>query len=190
VLAIAASTGGPNALSDLLSALPRDFPLPILITQHMPPVFTALLAQRLERDGGRPCREARHGEPIEVGHTYIAPGDHHLLVRTHEGQPYVQLTQSEPENYCRPSADPMLRTIAAMYGPSTLAVVLTGMGEDGLRGCREVQQRGGRVLVQDEASSVVWGMPGAVAQAGLAHAILPVAELATSILHACGASCA
>jgi len=190
VLAIAASTGGPNALSDLLSALPRAFPLPILITQHMPPVFTALLAQRLERDSGRPCREARHGEPIEPGHTYIAPGDHHLLVRTHEGQPYVQLTQTAPENFCRPSADPMLRTIAAMYGPSTLAVVLTGMGEDGLRGCREVQQRGGRVLVQDEASSVVWGMPGAVANAGLAHDILPVSELATSILHACGATCA
>ncbi len=190
VLAIAASTGGPNALSDLLSALPKDFPLPILITQHMPPVFTGLLAQRLERDSGRPSREARHGEAVEAGHTYVAPGDFHLLVRTHEGQPFIQLTQTAPENFCRPSADPMLRSIAAMYGPSTLAVVLTGMGEDGLRGCREVQQRGGRILVQDEASSVVWGMPGAVAHAGLAHEILPVSDLATSILHACGATCA
>lgn len=190
VLAIAASTGGPNALAELLSALPADFPLPILITQHMPPVFTGLLAQRLERDTQRPCHEARDGESILAGHTYVAPGDFHLLVRTHEGRPYVQLTQTAPENYCRPSADPMLRTIAAMYGPSTLAVVLTGMGEDGLRGCREVHARGGRVLVQDEASSVVWGMPGAVAHAGLAHEILPISELATSILHASGATCA
>lgn len=181
VLAIAASTGGPNALARVLAGLPKDFPLPIIITQHMPAVFTQLLAQRLERDAGRPCHEAKDDAPILAGHTYIAPGDFHLIVQTHEGKPYVRLTQTEPENFCRPSADPMFRSIAAIYGASTLAVVLTGMGEDGMRGCRDIVTRGGSVLVQDEASSVVWGMPGAVAREGLARAILPLDSLAKAI---------
>lgn len=181
VLAIAASTGGPNALARLLAGLPKDFPLPIIITQHMPAVFTQLLAQRLERDAGRPCREAKDDDPILPGHTYIAPGDFHLLVQTHEGKPYVRLTQSDPENFCRPSADPMFRSIAAIYGASTLAVVLTGMGEDGMRGCRDVVARGGAVFAQDEASSVVWGMPGAVVREGLANRVLPLDSLAKAI---------
>jgi two-component system chemotaxis response regulator CheB len=163
VVAIASSTGGPNALADVLSGLPRDFPLPILITQHMPAVFTALLAQRLERDTGRACREAVDGEPVLAHHTYVAPG------------------------YCRPSADPMFRSIAAVYGASTLAVVLTGMGEDGMRGARAVHDRGGRILAQDEASSVVWGMPGAVVHAGLASAVLPLSTIADAIQTSCGA---
>ncbi len=182
ILAIAASTGGPNALADLLSALPVDFALPILITQHMPAVFTHLLAQRLERDTKRRCTEARDGEPILANRTYVAPGEFHMVVQTHEGQPFIRLTKGEPENFCRPSADPMFRSIAALYGASTLAVVLTGMGEDGARGAREVKQCGGRVLVQDQATSVVWGMPGAVANAGLADAILPLPSLAPAIL--------
>lgn len=185
LLAIAASTGGPNALADVLSALPTDFPLPVVITQHMPPVFTTLLAQRLERDSGRPCSEARDGEPLLLNRTYIAPGGFHMLVQTHEGQPIARLTQSEPENYCRPSADPMFRSAAAVYGASTLAVVLTGMGEDGREGCREIHRRGGRIIVQDEASSVVWGMPGAVAHAGLAHDVLPLRAIAEAISGAC-----
>ena len=190
VLAIASSTGGPNALATLLSSLPKDFPLPILITQHMPAVFTAMLAQRLERDTGRPCAEARDGESIRQNCTYVAPGEFHMLVQTHEGKPIVRLTQSEPENYCRPAADPMLRSIAAVYGASTLAVVLTGMGEDGMRGCKDVYQRGGRVFAQDEASSVVWGMPGAVVNAGLATAVLPLSGLAESIMACCGGAVA
>lgn len=188
IVAIASSTGGPNALAEVLGALPRDFPLPILITQHMPAVFTGLLAQRLERDTGRPCVEARDGEPILPNHTYVAPGGYHLLVQTLEAKPYVRLTTTEPENYCRPSADPMLRSVATVYGASTLAVVLTGMGEDGLRGCHAVQERGGRVLVQDEETSVVWGMPGAVANAGLATSILPLPAIAEAIQATCGAT--
>lgn len=180
-LAIAASTGGPNALADVLSRLPADYPLPTFITQHMPPVFTALLAQRLQRDTGRTCVEATNGMPVRPGHTYVAPGDWHMLVHTVEGHPVIRLEQSPPENHCRPAADPMLRSIAAVYGAATLAVVLTGMGEDGRRGCAAVRERGGRVIVQDEATSVVWGMPGAVASAGLAQWILPLPEIAGKI---------
>ncbi len=187
LLAIAASTGGPNALAEVLSSLPHDFPLPIVITQHMPPVFTTLLAQRLERDSGRPCAEAQDGAPMLPNHTYIAPGGFHMLVQTHEGRAFTRLTQTEPENFCRPSADPMLRSAAAVYGASTFGVVLTGMGEDGREGCREVHRRGGRIIVQDEASSVVWGMPGAVANAGLAHDVLPLNQIAQAILQQCGA---
>jgi len=186
ILAIASSTGGPNALSDVLSALPTDFPLPILITQHMPAVFTGLLASRLERDTGRHCVEAKDGDMIRPNCTYVAPGDYHMIVQTNEGYPYVRLTQTPPENYCRPSADPMLRSIASIYGASTMAIVLTGMGEDGLRGCREVHQRGGRIMVQDEATSVVWGMPGAVANAGIASTILPLPKIGAAIMSQCG----
>jgi two-component system chemotaxis response regulator CheB len=187
VVAIASSTGGPNALAEVLGHLPRDFPLPILITQHMPAVFTGLLAQRLERDTHRPCAEAADGMPILPGHTYVAPGGFHMVVRTEEAKPYLQLTLTDPENFCRPSADPMFRSVAAVYGASALAVVLTGMGDDGMRGARAITERGGRVLVQDEATSVVWGMPGAVANAGLASAILPLPEIAEAIQASCGA---
>jgi two-component system, chemotaxis family, protein-glutamate methylesterase/glutaminase len=185
IVAIAASTGGPNALAAVLGALPAHFPIPILITQHMPALFTTMLAQRLERDGKRPCSEARDGEPICANHTYVAPGGHHMIVQTNEGKPFIRLTLDEPENYCRPSADPMLRSIAAIYGSSALAVVLTGMGEDGLRGCREISARGGVILAQDEATSVVWGMPGAVATAGLAASITPLGEMAAQIESRC-----
>ena len=181
VLAIASSTGGPNALAEMLGGLPADFPLPILLTQHMPPVFTALLAQRLQRDAGRSCVEAKDGMPVVAGCTYVAPGDWHMLVHTVEGQPVLRLEQTPPENHCRPAADPMFRSVAAVYGPASLAVVLTGMGEDGKRGCAAIRERGGRVIVQDEASSVVWGMPGAVAHAGLAQFILPLREIATKV---------
>ena len=186
ILAIASSTGGPNALSDVLSALPADFPLPILITQHMPAVFTGLLATRLERDTGRRCVEAKDGDLIKPNCTYVAPGEYHMIVQTNEGLPYVRLTQTPPENYCRPSADPMLKSIASIYGASTMAIVLTGMGEDGLRGCRDVHQRGGRIMVQDEATSVVWGMPGAVANAGIASSILPLPKIGAAIMTHCG----
>jgi two-component system chemotaxis response regulator CheB len=190
IVAIAASTGGPNALADVLMALPKDFPLPILITQHMPTLFTALLAQRLERDTGRSCVEARDGDLIKPHCTYVAPGEYHMVVQTNEGHPYLRLTQAEPENFCRPSADPMFRSVAAIYGASTLAVVLTGMGEDGMRGCKEIAQRGGRIIAQDEATSVVWGMPGAVVHAGLASEIVPLKKIASHILARCTAEAA
>ena len=187
VVAIASSTGGPNALAEVLSALPKDFPPPILITQHMPAVFTALLAQRLERDTGRSCVEAKDGDFIKANCTYVAPGGFHMIVQTNEGQPYVRLTQTDPENFCRPSADPMLRSIAAIYGASALAVVLTGMGEDGMRGCKDIHLHGGRLIVQDEATSVVWGMPGAIVNAGLPADVLPLPHIGHAIMTRCGA---
>ena len=165
--------------------LPPDFPLPILITQHMPPLFTGLLAQRLARDAGRPCAEAKDGEPIRAGVTYVAPGDLHLLVATNEGQPLLRLSRTPPENHCRPAADVMLRSVAATYGAATLTVVLTGMGEDGRRGCEAVRTAGGRVIAQDQATSVVWGMPGAVVNAGLANWMLPLREIAAKIGGVC-----
>jgi two-component system, chemotaxis family, protein-glutamate methylesterase/glutaminase len=185
VLAIASSTGGPNALIEVLGRLPEDFPLPVLIVQHMPPLFTVLLAQRIARETRRSCVEAVNGQPIENGCVYVAPGGSHLVVTTHEGRPYAQLSNAAPENHCRPAADPLFRSVAAVYGPSTLAVVLTGMGEDGCRGCDTVRRRGGRVIVQDEASSVVWGMPGAVVSAGLANHVLPLNQIATRISTLC-----
>ncbi len=188
LVAIASSTGGPNALSTVLSALPKTFPLPILITQHMPAVFTTLLAQRLERDTGRTCIEANDGDDIRANVTYIAPGGFHMVVQTNEGVPYIRLSETEPENYCRPSADPMFRSIAAIYGASAIGVVLTGMGVDGMRGCQQVKERGGRLVVQDEATSVVWGMPGAVVQAGLDPVVAPVTEIGKTILNWCSNS--
>jgi two-component system chemotaxis response regulator CheB len=181
VVGIASSTGGPNALAELLAGLPGDFPLPILITQHMPPLFTTLLAERLTRDGGRACIEAKDGDAIVPGRAYLAPGDWHMTVRTMERKPYIRLVQSAPENHCRPAADPMFRSLAAVFGAGTLGVVLTGMGEDGRRGSEVIAECGGRVIVQDEASSVVWGMPGSVAHAGLASAVLPLKAMAGHI---------
>ncbi|HET7322317.1 MAG TPA: chemotaxis response regulator protein-glutamate methylesterase [Longimicrobiaceae bacterium] len=181
LIAVASSTGGPNALAQLLGPLPADFPLPTLVTQHMPPLFTGALADRLRRETRRPCREAVNGEPLEPGHTYVAPGDHHMTVMTSERRPVIRLDQSAPVNYCRPAADPMLASVARVFGSSALTVVLTGMGEDALAGCREMVRVGGRVLVQDEPSSVVWGMPGAVYRAGLASAALPLPELTERI---------
>ncbi|MBK8249678.1 MAG: chemotaxis response regulator protein-glutamate methylesterase [Gemmatimonadetes bacterium] len=185
VIAIAASTGGPNALADVLKGLPRELTLPVLITQHMPPVFTGLLAQRLTRDCGRECVEATEQMPVRSGRVYIAPGDRHMVVATHEGAPFLRLTEDPPENHCRPAADVMLRSVAAVYGNTALAVVLTGMGEDGRRGCEIIHSRGGRVIAQDEASSVVWGMPGAVVAAGLADYVLPLGQIAGKVGNLC-----
>ncbi len=185
IVAIAASTGGPNALSEVLRSLPPSFPLPILITQHMPAAFTTLLAARLERDTGRRCVEATGRMDIEAGVTYVAPGGFHMIVQTHEGVPHVRLTETDPENYCRPSADPMLRSVAAIYGPSAIVVVLTGMGEDGMRGCQQIREHGGRVIAQDQATSVVWGMPGAVVHAGYANIVAPLSAVGHTMLAWC-----
>jgi two-component system, chemotaxis family, protein-glutamate methylesterase/glutaminase len=185
-LAIAASTGGPNALSSMLARLPRGFPLPILIVQHMPPIFTRLLADSLARATGRPCAEAVDGEPIRAGHAYVAPGDHHMIAAYRHGSVVLRLNTDPPENFCRPSADPLLRSLADLYGPSLLVLVLTGMGSDGLQGCRAVVEAGGRVLAQDQETSVVWGMPGAVAEAGLAAAVLPLDRIAAHVDMLCG----
>jgi two-component system chemotaxis response regulator CheB len=187
VLAIAASTGGPNALSAVISSLPGDFPLPVLVTQHMPPIFTTMFAQRLAREGRLPCSEAVDGATLEPGHVYVAPGDHHLTVRLAgvTRTPTVQVTRDPPEHHCRPAADPMFRSAAKAFGAGVLAVVLTGMGEDGRRGCEAVVQAGGRVIVQDEATSVVWGMPGSIVAAGVPCTVLPLGAIATHVTSLC-----
>lgn len=181
VLAIAASTGGPRALADVLGRLPADFPLPILVVQHMPPTFTRHLADGLASQCDLRVLEAREDAPLEPGTVWIAGGDRHMTIRT-EGMPRLRLTDDAPENECRPSADPLFRSVAEAYEQHALALVLTGMGRDGLEGCRRIRALGGRVLAQDENSSVVWGMPGAVVRADLADTVLPLDEIAAELL--------
>jgi two-component system chemotaxis response regulator CheB len=185
ILGIAASTGGPNALAALACAFPADFPLPVVVTQHMPPIFTHMLAQRLSREGALACEEARDGESLVAGRIYVAPGDFHLVTAMAQGAPVIRLVQGEMENHCRPSADPMFRSLAQTYGASAVAVMLTGMGEDGRRGCEAVAAAGGRVLAQDEASSVVWGMPGSVVHAGIPCTVLPLDAIVSHVTALC-----
>ncbi len=182
VLAIGASTGGPNALAQLLPQLSMKLPVPIVIVQHMPPMFTRMLAERLTATCKIPFGEPRPGQPLLPGAGWIAPGDFHMEVTRADNQARLQLHQDMPENSCRPAVDVLFRSAAKTFGAGVLAVVLTGMGQDGLRGCEKVRSAGGQVLVQDEASSVVWGMPGAVAKNGLAHEILPLSGLAMAIV--------
>lgn len=183
VLAIGVSTGGPNALGALLPCLRADLPVPVVIVQHMPPMFTRLLAERLDAQCALTVREAAGGERLTPGTIYIAPGGSHMIVERRGTEVVTALTQTPPENSCRPAVDVLFRSVAATYGAEALALVLTGMGQDGLRGCEEIRDRGGRILAQDEASSVVWGMPGFVAKAGLAEKVLPLGDLAPEINH-------
>lgn len=177
---VGVSTGGPNVLAQLLPGLPV-LPVPLLVVQHMPPVFTRILAERLDGRCVFPVAEATGAEQAIPGHAWIAPGGRHLLARSTTEGVKLTLGDGPPENSCRPAVDVLFRSAAEVWGPGVLAVVLTGMGYDGLQGARCVTDAGGTVLVQDEASSVVWGMPGAVASAGLADAVLPPAELAAEI---------
>jgi two-component system chemotaxis response regulator CheB len=181
-LVIGVSTGGPNALSVLVPALPGDLPVPVLIVQHMPPVFTRLLAERLQSKSALTVREGTAGARIEPGTAWIAPGDFHMTVKRDAGGARLELDQGPPENSCRPAVDVLFRSAAAVWGGGTLAVVMTGMGQDGLRGCGDVRAVNGQIVVQDQPSSVVWGMPGAVADAGLAERVLPLADLAPEIV--------
>jgi len=181
VIAIGSSTGGPQALFEVLSHLKDGVQQPILITQHMPATFTTILAEHITRQCGIQCAEAKEGETIVGGRAYVAPGDFHMLVVQKNGVNTLTLTKDPPENFCRPAVDPMLRSIVKAYGRRVLAVILTGMGHDGQKGCEHVAQAGGAVVGQDEASSVVWGMPGAVATAGLCSAILPLKEIGPQI---------
>lgn len=182
VIAIGSSTGGPQALFTLLRALPAKLAVPIVITQHMPPTFTAVLAQHIERICGRPCHEATEGGVLAPGSIYVAPGDHHLLIDGTAAKLVAHLSQAPAENYCRPSVDPMMRSLTQALGGRVLGIMLTGMGSDGLAGARQLVEAGGTLLAQDEATSVVWGMPGAVATAGLCTAVLPLPELAPHVV--------
>ena len=189
VVVIGISTGGPAALDVVLPQLPRDFPLPVLIVQHMPELFTSLFAERLNGRCKMPVREAKEGEAVKAGEIAIARGNWHLevLAASRAGAPAtMHLTQGLPENHCRPAADVLFRTAAEVYGAGVLAVVMTGMGADGMAGCQLIRSRGGSVLAQDQASSTVWGMPGAVVNAGLAHKVLPLQGIASEILRMAG----
>jgi two-component system chemotaxis response regulator CheB len=184
LVCLATSTGGPNALAELCRGFSQPLPIPFAIVQHMPPMFTRLLAERLDSlPTHLRCHEAAEGELMQPGHAYLAPGGHHLAVtRRPDGRFVCHLNDDPPENSCRPAADVLFRSAAAT-GAHVLGVVMTGMGHDGLRGCADLVARGGEVLAQDRATSVVWGMPGAVAQARLARALLPLPQLAPAIEH-------
>lgn len=187
VLVIGASTGGPHALDQVCSRLgPVVDDVPVLITQHMPPTFTTILAEHLGRATGRLAREAEDGEPIQAGQIYVAPGHRHLTIARANGQPVAVLDDSAPVHFCKPSVDVMFSSAAEIWGGSVLGLVLTGMGTDGTRGGADIVAAGGNMIAQDEATSIVWGMPGAIAQAGLCSQVLPLPEIAPAILSAFG----
>ena len=180
ILAIGSSTGGPQALLTVLKQI-AHLKAPIVIAQHMPATFTAILAQQLSKSCGRPCKEAQHGETISAGHTYVAPGDYHFSLNRDAGVLKAILTQAPPENFCRPSVNPLFRSVARLFGADAIALMLTGMGSDGLDGTRDIAAAGGTVVAQDEQSSIVWGMPGAIVHAGLCSAVLPLGGIASHL---------
>lgn len=182
IVAIGTSTGGPNALAEVIPRLPADFPVPVLVVQHMPPLFTRLLADRLGSRGRLAVHEAEAGKVLRAGDVWIARGDYHMTVARKGTEVVVALNQDIPENSCRPAVDVLFRSVAQTYGPNVLAVVMTGMGSDGTRGCRQIREVGGEIVAQDEASSVVWGMPGAVVSAGIADKICPLQEIGPEII--------
>ncbi|WP_020592226.1 protein-glutamate methylesterase/protein-glutamine glutaminase [Kiloniella laminariae] len=180
ILAIGSSTGGPQALFDVLGNL-GVVSQPVVITQHMPATFTALLAEHIGRISQMPSKEGEDGEAIRGGRIYLAPGGYHMVFEKKGTDTIIRLNQEPPENFCRPAVDPMLRSLSKIYGSHLLVLILTGMGSDGLRGSEVVTTAGGSVIAQDEHTSVVWGMPGAVATAGLCSAVLPIKEMAAHV---------
>ena len=183
-IAIGVSTGGPSALAEVIPRLPRELNVPILIVQHMPPVFTQVLAQRLASTSALKVREATNRERIEPGVVYIAPGDHHMRVAGSTREGWITLDQAPPENGCRPSVDPLFESAATVYGKNLLALVLTGVGHDGTKGAQHVRRAGGAVWAQDETTATAWGMPSSVIDAGHAQRVLPLAQVARSITEA------
>lgn len=184
ILAIGSSTGGPQALFALFEGLKGKISLPIFITQHMPPTFTAILAEHLSKISGMKCAEGVDGEIVQNDRVYLAPGDWHMTVVKDGADVKISLNQNPPENYCRPAVDPMLRSLGDVYGGRILTVILTGMGHDGKNGCEQIAESGGYVIAQDEESSVVWGMPGAVATSGLSNAVLPLTSIPAAVENA------
>lgn len=181
VIAMGVSTGGPNALAEFLSNLPRDLAVPIVIVQHMPPIFTRLLAERLNDSSPLPVCEATHAQEIKPGHVYLAPGDKHMEIKRLLGRFLVSLNDNPPENSCRPAVDVLFRSVAKVYGARSAAIILTGMGQDGLLGCQCIHAAGGALIVQDRQSSAVWGMPGAIVDAGLNPLVLPPSHIAKEL---------
>ncbi|WP_135075959.1 chemotaxis response regulator protein-glutamate methylesterase [Terasakiella sp. SH-1] len=186
IIAIGSSTGGPQALFTVLKGMHGKVKQPVVITQHMPATFTKILSEHINRMTGWTCSEATDGMVIEAGQVYLAPGDYHMTVVSQGTQKILRLDQNPPENFCRPAVDPMLRSVSAAYGRKVLTVILTGMGSDGMKGGEIVVNNGGDLIAQDEASSVVWGMPGAVAQAGICSAVLPLDDISGYVVKAAG----
>ena len=182
ILTIGTSTGGPNALAEVIPHLPKDFPVPVVLVQHMPPLFTRLLAERLDAQSQVHVQEAEAGKNISPGEVWIAPGNYHLTVARKGTAVTLNLNQDPPENSCRPAVDVLFRSVAQAFGPNVLGVVMTGMGSDGARGSAHIREAGGEIVVQDEPTSVVWGMPGAVVEAGQADKICPLQEIAPEIV--------
>ena len=179
VLLIGSSTGGPQALNAIVGQIGGVLErAPVLITQHMPPTFTAILAEHLARVAKCPVREAQDGEEINAGSIYMAPGGKHMTVKRRDGVAVIAIDDGPLVNFCKPAVDPLFASAAEVWGHKVFALVLTGMGSDGLKGARAIAAAGGHVMAQDEASSVVWGMPGQVANAGLCSAVLPLPEIA------------
>ena len=181
IVAIGTSTGGPNALAEVLPRIPKDFPVPIVVVQHMPPIFTRLLAERLSSRSAIPVAEGVAGSVLVAGHAWIAPGNFHMGVTGSRLSCRLSLNQDPQENSCRPAVDVLFRSVAAAYGANVLGVVMTGMGSDGVLGAQYILDAGGNVIIQDEASSVVWGMPGLVHASGLDDAAYPLDQLAPEI---------
>lgn len=187
LLAIGSSTGGPQALLEMFKTVgPYIDRVPTVITQHMPPTFTAILAEHLAKATGLQAGEARDGEAIEPGHVYVAPGAKHFTLEDRDGAPHVKLSDGPAINFCKPAVDPMFESAVKIYGAASLAVILTGMGSDGRDGARKIADAGGSVIAQDEATSVVWGMPGAAAMAGVCAAVLPLSEIGHKVRQVLG----
>ena len=182
VLAIGSSTGGPQALFKVLGGIGKnELMVPVIVTQHMPPTFTAILAEHIQNMTGLPASEAKNGERLQPGHVYVAPGDYHMTVEDRGDGIVLALNQGPQVNFCRPAVDPMFESVATVFGAAALCLVLTGMGHDGREGGKKVVAAGGTVIAQDEATSVVWEMPGAAAEAGICAAVLPLPEIASTL---------
>lgn len=182
ILAIGSSTGGPQALMTLLAELAPSLKThPVVLTQHMPPSFTAILAEHITRASGMTCKEGKAGEPLSPGTIYVAPGGSHMVVATVGGTPVIEISDDPPVNFCKPAVDPLFESVAEVFGPASLGLVLTGMGHDGGAGALKIADAGGNVIAQDEATSVVWGMPGAAVRAGSVCAVLPLNKIASKV---------
>ena len=182
ILAIGSSTGGPQALNTLFGEIGSSIGMvPVVITQHMPPTFTAILAEHITKAAGRPASEGRDGEVVQPGHIYVAPGGKHMLLVKNGNDVVVKLSDAPPVNFCKPAVDPLFKSVAEIYGTATLAVVLTGMGSDGAEGVRKIGEIGGSAIAQDEETSVVWGMPGAAAHTGMCSDVLPLNEIGRKV---------
>lgn len=186
ILAVGSSTGGPQALLEFFKNLSPSINIPVVLTQHMPPTFTTILAQHITKMTDWECLEGKDGDELKIGTIFLAPGEYHMVVADKDGKKVIKLNQDPPENFCQPAVDPMLRSLVKIFGANILTVILTGMGADGQKGCIEVVDSGGTVIAQDEETSVVWGMPGAVAMAGICSAVLPLKDMASQVMNYVG----